>query len=293
MNHHSIVLSRRSSQGMMDSLSRTSDAERIFDEKEELEKGVKSYFSSPQEDSPERGQKIFVCRYPFDSPWLYAKGNSRDHILKAVANRKILGDHQWVKIFLKYRAKRPRISKGYTPLQKLWMLTLYSKTGSWIWTIAKTIEMVLLFLLTSLGRTMSWTWRTWENPEAFCKDHEDNTGYKHLNKWQKFWVGQWCVLPMFAIAYTVPMIQALESKWANRYMGFLVRLLFVEKHNYVLRKMLGQKRVPFHYQYKCSRANRWGMRLDNACDRDMTIYNDSPGENIEMGMYYKWILESN
>ncbi len=285
MNEYGIVLSVRKSKGMGDSLGRTSDAEKIFiEDREELERGVKSFFSNPLQDSPEQGEKIFACRYPFDDPWLYAKGNSRDHILKTIANRKLLGDHEWVKRFLKHRTKRPRISKAYTPLQKLWMITLYSKAGSWLWAFCKTIEALIQFVLMVIGRTLSLTWKTWKNPTEFCKANKDNTGYKHLNKWQKFWVNQFWVLPTFAIFYTAPMVEALESKFAKAYVGFLLRILFVEKHNYVLQRMLGRKRkFKEEDSYIPSRAGRWSMRLGKDYDRDATPYpEDRPEWNMEL-----------
>lgn len=285
-----IVLSTDIGFGIGDSLGRTAQAMLLYDEDEKLLiEGVKSYFSEPRQDSPEQGKKIFATRYPGGDPWEYARGNSRDHILTAVACMRIKGQNQWVLNFLKYRTKRPRISKAYTPLQKLWMKTLYSKSGAWLYAVLQTVELFFMFLGLVISRTLSWTWKTYESPKEFCMAHPDGTAYKHLNKWRKFWVGQWIRFPMFAVYYTAFMVNALESKSAKKYLQWILRNFFVEKSNYGLRLLLGQKDVCI-CGYIPSRKNRWSIRLDDACNRDMRYYDDKPEDNLEIGLLWYYLI---
>lgn len=87
----------------------------------------------------------------------------------------------------------------------------------------------------------------------------------------------------YASFYTLYEINALHNKFAKKVLQFVMRLHF-EKHNYVARHLCGQK-VEYPNLYLPSRKNRWTVRLDDTCDRDMKIYmTDTPENNLELGM---------
>lgn len=278
-----IVLRNYGNMGIGDSLGRTARAALIYDEDEkELIEGIKSFFGSIK-TSPLRGEEIYVTRYPGNNPWTYARGNSRDHVTKAITVLWLKGEKEFVKNFIKNRARRPSINKGYTLFQKLWFYTLESNFLSWVYVIIKTPELLFRLLTNIIFRTLSWSWKTYKDPEEFCKVYTDGTAYKHQNSWVKFWGSELWLLPMYAIFYTTFCLHAMKSNSARRYLQKIL-LLFIEKENHYLRYLAGDTRY-IKSGYIPSKKGRWTMRLDRLCDRNMTPSDYTPDTNLEDAEY--------
>ena len=278
INDLNVVLSNSFSKGIGDSLGRTARAAIIYDEnREELIKGIKSYFYYCR-TSPETGSHVYVTRYVGDDVRDYLRGNSRDHVLKTMAILKELNEDEFVKWYLDNRAKRPCIDHPFTINQKLMLKALYSKTWSWILLLIELPYLLFTLLTNFLFRTLSWTHKTYKNPTEFFE--ADLKPMKERSLWRR--VCYKCVLPTFASFYTIIIINSIESKSVKKTLQFVMKFFF-EKHNYVGRALCGQK-VKYPKGYVPSRKNRWSIRLDAGCNRDMTPQpNDISYNNMEMG----------
>lgn len=286
MNDLNVVISDTWSQGIGDSLGRTSRAVLIYDEdREELIKGIKSYFSPLVQTSPETGKHIYVTRYPGDDPWAYARGNSRDHVLKTLASMIILGEDEWVKNFLKNKAKRPCIDHKYSITQKILMKSFYSKFWSWIYISIEIPYLLLMLVWNFICRALTWSWKSYKTvPEYY--EAQQLGKIKPLKKWQR-WLADIAMFPTFAVFYGAFTTNAMKSKVAFKVVRFFYKLHF-EKHNYVGRALCG-KPIPQEIKdtWIPSRKNRWSISLNRTCNRPMKPHeNDTPENNLELGMLY-------
>jgi hypothetical protein len=254
------VLSTKPDQGKRDSLGRTAMAMMVYENGDEMLIGVLNYFSGG------------VCmRYPNEK-----EINSRDHAVIAsscVKQRYNYPIHPFNKPFITV----PRFTLG----QRIWLKAMFSKSWSIVYLIYKLPGLAIIYPLWNwILRAISGTLETYENPA----DWKYNRNYFNTNKpptqWQKFCFR--LTLKTFASMYTLYEINALESDWAKRILR-KVMILHFEESNYVARAMCGTH-VKYPENYIPSRSNRWWVRLDRTCDRDMTPYNDTEEDNVEMGM---------
>jgi hypothetical protein len=158
---------------------------------------------------------------------------------------------------------------------------MFSNLWSIVYLLYKLPGLAIIYPLWNwILRAISGTLETYENPA----DWKYNRNYFNTNKpptqWQKFCFK--LTLKTFASMYTLYEINALESEWAKRILR-KVMILHFEESNYVARAMCGTH-VKYPENYIPSRSNRWWVRLDRTCDRDMTPYNDTEEDNVEMGM---------
>ena len=286
INDQNIVVSNKPNKGLGDSLGRTARAMLIYDEdQQDLYKGVMSFFNWEFEYMVD---DIYVARYPGKNPWTYARGNSRDHVIKAIAALKMTGNHLPVAMFSDFRAKRPAPNLSYTLDQKIWFKALHSKFWTWLYCAVMTLWLPIAAAWNFSLRLITGCLKTYKTPAEFCKKFPDCTAFKHLPKWkQKI---QKKVIPTFAFFYTIYAVNALDLIPVRNWLRRLLKMHF-EKHNYGASMLLGEK-----YQMLCgyapSRKNRWSTRLDAACDRDMTPYpEDIPENNLELGLIWKYLIE--
>lgn len=286
MNRLGAVVSTKPHMSIGDSLGRTARAAMVYDEDRiELINGVFRYYHWAR-TSPEAGHQLYVVRYPDGNIVNTVGGNSRDHVNISISclrqMEKLypeLGEtiNDFVKFFIAYRAKRPCINHAYTPGQKIWFKALYSIEWSWVYFAYKVPGLLLRAFTNWILRKTSGLQRTWESPKAFYEAAPKRT------KWQKFITQKELILPTYASFYTMYAINAIESRIARKILQVIMRLHF-EKHNYVARRLCDQKVNP-PADYIPSRSNRWSIRLDASCNRDMRPWpSDTPENNLELGM---------
>ena len=275
LNHNNVVLSDSYDQGKGDSLGRTAVSSVIYDEdREDLVNGVMGFFTYAK-TSPRKGLQLYVARYPSSSGdvGFYLRGNSRDHVIMALSCMKELGEHEFIRLFLTDRAKRPCIDHGYTLSQKILFKAMYSDFWSWVYALTQAPLLLAYVPYNFILRLLSGTRKTWDNPKHFSYTYK-----KPLYRFQS--VIHKAVLPTFASLYTTYGIRALENKTAKSLLLSIMRLHF-EKTNYVAQALcLKRIKAPDIYHPSCS--YRWSTRLDRACDRDMTPHNHSASENVEL-----------
>jgi len=205
----------------------------------------------------------------------FAKGTSRDHILKAIAICHRYGEHDFVKYFLKYRAKRPGRDMPYTIDQKVWFKALYNKVWSWVYLIMMIPWLIFTYLWNKFiffigGYTFH------DSPSVLI-----NEEHKHRSKWQRLL--DKVIVPAYGFFYTTYMVRELPVKFVRRTLQRLLRIQF-EKGNHFARWLCGVKVSAFHYNP--TRKNRWSVFLNESCDRDMSVYlNDTVENNVELGAF--------
>jgi len=252
LDKNNIILSTSYSQDIGDSLGRNSYGSLIYDEdQEDIVEGILYNFRY-QRTSPETGYHFYISRYPVGENWA-AVGSSRDHAVKAIAALKLAGRGEFVKDYIKNRAKRPCIDHPYTTGQKIWFKGLYSNFMSWVYAITITPINLLNMGLNELSRPL------------IKKD----------------------IYPTYAAFYTLFSAQALKSKSAKKYLFKLLKHNF-EKTNYVAQAICGKTISKEDFEsYVPTRKNRWTTRLDGTSDRDLTLYpKDTPETNIELGFLH-------
>jgi hypothetical protein len=281
-----VVSTRGPGYGRMDSLGRTALAALIYDEdSKELSSCIENFFTLAK-SSADVGYHLYAVRYPGNGRTLHVGGNSRDHVLKAVAVKKTLGDDQFVKTFLNNRAKRPAIFQGYTFDQKIWMKALYSNFWSWVY--AGVMIPRLLFswaVVNPLINTLTGARKTSKNPSEHWEFQQE---FGFIKKPLLYKVK----VPTYARFYTAVTLQAIHNRMAKKLTMLALRGLF-EKHNYVGRALCGEA-VKFPEEYIPPRGARWSTRLDRFCDRSMRPYpEDDASCNIDLGLFvlFKEIIE--
>jgi len=262
--HHYIskigtVLNTKPNSGKNDSLSRTARAMLYYDENRlELYAGIHTYFNGKE-----------VYRY-----WDTTELTSRDHTIVANACCKLaFGKPHFNKV--------PITSPSYTIGQRIWLKAVSSKLWSFAYLLYKLPGLAIIYPLWNWTlRAISGTLKTYKNP-AECRFIQMNHA---PTKWQELCFK--CTLKTFAMFYTLYQILTIESKWVKQVLQ-KVMILHFEKSNYVARVMCGQN-VDYPEGYFPSRNNRWNVRLDRTCKRDMRTYNDTEKDNLEVGMlkYY-------
>ena len=259
MNKLNVVLSSTGGHG--DSLGRTAIAAELYEQdRKELIKGIKDFFL-------EINGTIHVTRYP-EIVGGYMKGNSRDHILKAIAILHRYGDHYFVQEFISKRRSRPGDQMPYTIDQKLYFKALYSKWYS---------IMYLLIMTPFLTFQITWnkllffigSYTTYDSPSEFKECFNGRTKLQTIiNK---------MIFPTYGFFYTAYMIRELPIG-SKLFQKILINAF--DRSNYFARWLCGQPVANVHY--KPSRKNRWSVYLNESCDRDMRAYNDEPEFNVEM-----------
>lgn len=280
------VISNSSSQGIGDSLGTAAIALLVFDDpkdRADILAGIKSYFLSHR-TSPRTGTHIYALRYPTGLANA-ARGNSRDHVLKAMAALAIIGD-PFLDEFLKGRARRPCIDHPYTLPQKAMMKGFKSNFWSWVYVLT---EAPWLFIM----RGWNWLLR-----KIFkFKSVKDLPTFHALGvqtnrtKAQKWLTKTQVLFPTFAAFYGAFSAHGLKSESAKRFLlKYFLRPMF-EPTNYVGRMLCGAKPDrSFLLEYVPSRKWRWSVRLDESNDRDMRMYPEDmsiPGANLEIATLFK------
>jgi len=268
--------------GVGDSLGRNAYASLIFDEDEEnIINGIKSYFSYDR-TSPETGFHWYVGRYP--RGFKYAlRGNSRDHVVKAIASLYLLGEDDFVKDYIKHRAKRPCIDHPFTLDQKLWFKSLYSHFWSWVY--------VLIYIPKVIFRRLGmWLLRLLTIRHLrFAKDLNDFIENRPIpkNKWAKFVSKKQLIYPTYALLYGCVVANAMKSQLASKFIKIMQRM-FIDPGNLVIKGLCGIKITEKELNnYIPSQNNRWSTRLDFTCDRDMIKYNGDNTDNVYNALLYK------
>jgi len=269
------VISNSKSQGLNDSLGRTAIAAEVYDEdRKKLIEGVKSYFSVNYDMIKEKSL-IHVTRWG-DAQVDYLIGTSRDHILKAISIMHRFGEHDFVKNFLKHRAKRPGMAMPYTPDQKVWLKALYSKPWTWVY-FALSVPWLLFALAWNKALFKIGKYKFHKQPSvdvSFAYQNRTKLQDK-LNK---------IILPAYGFFYTAYMVRELPVKFCRKWLGRLLGQQF-EKSNYFARWLCGYT-VPQDVDYIPSRKNRWSVYLNESCDRDMRCYTEDTAEsNIELACF--------
>ena len=276
MNVMGIVLSSNKGQGKGDSLGRTAVASLIFDEdREELLDGCMSFFCTL--DAPDRPPQTYVTRYPDSSEVKWAlMGNSRDHVIKCISALKILGWSGCTRFLIHTKTPRPSIRMPYTIDQKVWFKAVYSRFWSWVYLGIMGTNLSLTRVYNGLIYLIGG-YRSAMTPKEYIEmDIKPNSVQKKLNK---------ILVPTFAFYYTIFAVRALEAKIPRKILLRILRSLF-EKHNYVCRGLCGQK-IPASVleSYIPSYGYRWNIRLDQSCNRTITLdhYSDT-SSSMELAM---------
>lgn len=268
--------------GTGDSLGRLGYALFPFDEDRELLiKSIKSYYSYVR-TSPETGWHWYVSRYPRGEKYA-VRGNSRDHVLKSMVSLLYNGEEEFVKDYVKNRAKRPCIDHPFTPDQKILFKAMFSNFWSWVFVLFSIFQM--FFRRLGIGFFRLLTFRhigmVRYNAKEFIEDRP-----VPKNKWAAFVSKKQLIFPQYALLYGAYAMHGLKSKSAGRTVRFLHRQ-FIDKGNLALKALCGQKitqeeldnHVPII-------GNRWSTRLDWTCDRTVKLYEGDNTDNVYEAFLY-------
>lgn len=280
VNHHymtpeGIVLGVFES-GQGDSLGRTALASLVYDEDEdELIAGAKSFFFYHK-------NKMYVVRYPHSDRWDFVEGNSRDHVINIIGAMAQHGEWNWIYDYLDNRAGNPSVNIPWTPDQRLWLLSIRSHVWSWIYLLVEALWLGAVYWYNGFMRLCAGTLKTYDL-ETFLEKHPKGDAFKELPK-RRQWFAKNAV-QLFSFYYTMNGSYAIKSKTVQKALRWLLGFHF-EKTNYVPRLKCGRK-ITLPEVYVPTRSNRWSIRLDDGCNRDMRVFPDSVSNNLELAQFIK------
>jgi len=271
--------------GVGDSLGRNGYSIFPYDEdREDLIKGLKTFYSYNR-TSPETGWHWYVSRYPRGERYA-VRGNSRDHVLKSMVSLLYNGEEEFVKEYVKNRAKRPCIDHPFTPDQKILFKAIFSHFWSWVFVLIYIFKM--FFRRLGIGFFRLLTFRHIGLVSKNAKEFIENRP-KPKNKWAAFVSKNQLIYPQYALLYGSFAMHGIKSKYANRTVRFLQRQ-FIDPGNLVLMSLCGkkikQKDLDNHVPIK---GNRWSTRLDWTCDRWIKEYNGDNTDNVYEAFLHKLI----
>jgi len=249
LNEDGVIVSTKHTMGWADSLGRTSMGALIYDNVNAA--NIQQNYNLCR-TSPEAGDQWYVCRYPDDFV-AGLIGCSRDHVIYSITALKLLGEHEFVKEFIKNKAKRPSIDLVYTIDQKMWFKALYSRRWSNVYACFMGPYMRLI-------QGLKWVWR------KLGQRGDD-------------------ILPTYAAFYSLFGLQAVEGNWAKRVLRRVFRPHF-EDSNLAARMLCDEYVTKAEVDdYVPTRSNRWLTRVDREKNRNLTPFPEDTAENnIEMGL---------
>jgi hypothetical protein len=280
LNDDNVVVRLGGNEGKGDSLGRNAKALVTFDHPEDqadLIKGIKSFFVDTHDH-------LYPMRYPKGEEFA-VRGNSRDHVLKAVAALELKGD-PFAKDYRNRRLRRPSVEMPFTPTQKLLFKGMDSKFWSWVYVLAESPYLLLMRAWSSFIRAAFH----FKPTGGQLKYYHAMKVFEKRTKAQKWLSKNQVILPTFALFYTAFTVHALKSERAKRFiLKNLLKPMF-EKHNYVGKMLCGELIDPELIKaYIPTRKFRWSTRLNSENDRDMRLYPEDleiPGANTELAMLY-------
>lgn len=269
--------------GVGDSLGRNGYALFPFNEdREDLIKGIKSFYSYTK-TSPETGWHWYVSRYPRGK--IYAlKGNSRDHVTVSMTSLLFNGEEDFVKEYIKKRAKRPCIDHGFTIDQKIWMKAIFSNFWSWVFLLIYLFK--IFFRRLGIGFFRLLTFRH-IGLISYNEDDFINNRPVPKNKWAKFVSKNQLIYPQYALLFGSMNLNAVKSTIASKFMRILQRQ-FIDPGNLVLKALCGQKITQKDLDNHIpTKGNRWSTRLDWTCDRHIQKYYGDNSDHVYEAFLYK------
>ena len=258
--------------GKGDSLGRTALASLVYDEDEdELIAGAKSFFLYHKD-------KMYVVRYPHGDKTGFVEGNSRDHVINMIGSMAQLNQWGWISNYLKYKAGNPSVNIPWTPDQRLWLLSIRSHVWSWIYLLIEVLWLGAVYWYNGFMRLCAGTLKTY-TLEKFLEKYPDGDGPKKGNWFAKN------LVHLFSFYYTMNGSYAIHSKTVQKILRWLLGFHF-EKTNYVPRMKCGRK-IELPEIYMPTRSNRWSIRLDDGCNRDMRVFADPLESSLELAQFIK------